>query len=228
MYNLFLIALFPIIIFAFYIYVSDKYEKEPIKLLIVGIIFGAIISVPIGFVEKYLEKFLPSTNNFAQAFYLSFVVAAMTEEIFKFIVLYFLIWRQKNFNEPFDGIIYAVMISLGFAMTENILYVINPQIGGISTAFERAIFSVPAHGFFGVTMGYFFALAKYEPPQKIKYMVYAFLFPIILHGLFNFILLCDIPFVMLLFTVYAVYLWIGGQKKINIHLSNSPFKNKST
>ena len=228
MYNLFLMAVAPIIIFVFYIYIKDKYEKEPLKLLTTGILFGTIISVPIGFIEKYLTKSFIIENSFLQTFYLSFIVAAFTEEFFKFITLYFLIWNEKNFNEPFDGIVYAVMISLGFAMIENILYVINPNTGGIYTAITRAIFSVPGHGFFGVTMGYFFALAKYEPNKKLKYILYSFIIPIILHGLFNFILLYEIKFAMLIFIMYAIYLWIGGQKKINKHLSVSPFKNKST
>ncbi len=227
MYNLFLLAIAPIIIFAVYIYIKDKYEKEPSKLLATGILFGALISVPICFIEKLLTNSFAFVNNFWQTFFVSFIVAAMTEEIFKFIVLYFLIWREKNFNEPVDGIVYATMISLGFAMVENILYVTNTNTGGINTAITRAIFSVPAHGFFGVSMGYFFALAKYEPCKKLKYMGLSFLAPIILHGLFNFILLCENKFAMLIFIVYAIYLWWAGHKKIYKHLCASPFKNKS-
>lgn len=220
MYNLFILAVAPIFISAFYIYIRDKYEKEPIRLLFTGLIFGSIISIPIGFCEEYLERFTPTSNNFLRIFYISFIVAGFCEEIFKFIVLYFLIWREKNFNEPFDGIVYAVIISLGFAMTENILYVINPQIGGIYTALTRAIFSVPGHGLFGVTMGYFFALAKVNK----NYFYPAIILPIFLHGLFNLILLCEIPFAMLIFIMYAIYLWNSGQKKMQKHLDCSPFK----
>lgn len=227
MYNLFLLSIAPIIICVFYIYIRDKYEKEPIHLLLTGLIFGSIISVPIGFCEKYLENLVPQTNNFLWVLYLSFVVAAFTEEFFKFIVLYFLIWLEKNFNEPFDGIVYSVIISLGFAMVENILYVVNPAIGGIYTAVTRAVFSVPGHVFFGVSMGYFFALAKYDRHMKTNYLCRALIVPVILHGFFNFILLCDISFAMLIFIVYAIFIWNCGQKKMNLHLARSPFKFKA-
>lgn len=226
--ELFLLAIAPVIILIFYIYIRDKYEKEPIQLLITGIFFGALISIPITFCERELENLFHSPNIFLQNLYLSFVVAAATEEAFKFAVLYFLMWRDKNFNEPFDGIVYATIISLGFAMIENILYVLNPRTGGIDTAFTRAIISVPGHGYFGISMGYFFALAKYEAPLKKKYMSKAILNPIFLHGLFNFILLCQFYLAMLIFILYLFYLLEGGEKKMHRHLSSSPFKNKSS
>jgi len=231
LYNLFLAAIAPVLICAFYIYIRDKYEKEPIKLLLTGLIISAVLSPLIGFTEKLLERFdlntMPENSfNMLHAIYISFIISALVEEFFKYLVLYFLIWHNKNFNEPFDGIVYSVMISLGFAMIENILYVINPETGGLYTAFTRAVFSVPGHGFFGVSMGYLFALAKYKPDKKINYLIKALVVPVILHGVFNFILLANISYGIIIFILYAIWLYINGHKKISEHLKISPFKNK--
>ena len=67
------------------------------------------------------------------------------------------IWRNKNFNEPFDGIVYACFIGLGFAGIENIMYVFgNDTVGGaLTTGVMRALLSVPGHFLFAVIMGYF-------------------------------------------------------------------------
>ena len=64
------------------------------------------------------------------------------EELFKFLALMFVAFPRKNFNEPFDGIVYSVMIGLGFASFENIMYVFE---GGIGVAFMRTFTAVPMH-----------------------------------------------------------------------------------
>ena len=90
-------------------YIRDKYEKEPIRLLLLGV-FGLLISAPIMAVEIIYDD--PNKNFLIEALYTSFIVASGTEGLFKFIILYFLVWKNKNFNEPFDGIVYAVFIFL--------------------------------------------------------------------------------------------------------------------
>ncbi|HOA80999.1 MAG TPA: PrsW family glutamic-type intramembrane protease, partial [Defluviitaleaceae bacterium] len=104
MLNLLQMALAPVIIVCFYVYISDKYEKEPIRLLLLGVFFGLLISAPIMAVENLLTTMTPNKNFLIEALYTSFIVASGTEELFKFIILYFLVWKNKNFNEPFDGI----------------------------------------------------------------------------------------------------------------------------
>ncbi len=217
------LAIAPIIICAFYIFIRDKYEKEPLKLLYVGLFLGIIIAFPILKVEQLISLYMPIGSKTFDAFYNSFLVASFVEESFKFIVLYLLIWKNHNFNEPVDGIVYSTFVSLGFAGIENIIYVTNPNVGGLGTAFARAIFSVPAHGFFGVTMGYHFALAKFT--YNKKYILYAYLAPFIIHGLYDFILLSGLFNLVIPFWIFIIFLWISGFKKIKIHLNNSPFKN---
>jgi len=223
--QLFTLALAPMFIAAFYIFIRDKYEKEPIRLLVVGLVYGTFILVPIVQTEKLLLLFTPNAGIIAEAIFCAFVVAALTEEFFKYIVLFFLVWRNDNFNERFDGIVYAVFISLGFAGAENLLYVFNPSIGGMSTALSRALFAVPGHALFGVAMGYYFAIARFEPKHMKRHLVLAFFVPLMLHGIYNFILMSDMPYLMLIFGAFTAYLWTSGLKKMNKHIQASPFKS---
>ena len=98
-------------------------------------------------------------EGLASAGYTAFVVAGFTEELMKYLAFYFFFWQERNFNEKFDGIIYAVYISLGFAAVENILYVFS---GGMGVGFVRAFTAVPAHALFGISMGYYFGLARFD------------------------------------------------------------------
>ena len=224
--NILLISLAPILIIAFYIYFRDKYEKEPISMLLWAFALGAIITLPIIFIEGFLDnhwnkKFEPhNLHLLTNAAYVAFVVAALTEETFKYIAFFF-IWNNKNFNEKFDGIVYAVFISLGFAAVENILYVIQH---GTGTGIIRAFTAVPAHALFGVAMGYYFGQAKFTVTDKTLKLVLALTIPILLHGIYDFILFSENTYLLILFVPYIIYLWIVGFKRMKKHSEDSVFK----
>lgn len=217
------IAVFPISICLIYIYIRDKYEKEPIKILIFGTCLGALSAYPILKVEQLILMLMPIGSQTFDAFYNSFIVASFTEETFKFIILVLVYWRNKNYNEKFDGIVYGVFVSLGFALIENILYVFNPIRGGMETGLARSIFSIPAHGFFGVSMGYYLSISKFEKGKKI-YFVLGFIIPFIIHGLYDFIILNKGKYYIFIFYLFLFSLWYLGFKKMDKHLKASPFK----
>lgn len=102
-----------------------------------------------------------------------FILSAGTEETIKLIFIYFLMHKNPNLNEPFDGIFYSAYICLGFAWIENIIYVMSPDLGGMETAFARSIFSVPGHFLFSVFMGYYFACFSYEK-KRSRVLLYSF------------------------------------------------------
>jgi protease PrsW len=205
------IALAPVLIILVYIYFRDKYEKEPIGLLLKGLFAGILITVPIAFSEKILSFPVQQFSGLSNAAYQSFIIAGLTEESFKFLAVFLLFWRNREFNERFDGIVYAVFVSLGFAAVENIMYVFD---SGMETGIIRALTAVPAHALFGITMGYYIGMAKFIPEQKPVLLVKALLYPIILHGIYNFLLLSAHPVLLLLFIPYLIYLWRGGSKKM--------------
>ncbi len=181
-------SLTPVILLLLYIYSKDKYSKEPLSELLKA--FGG------GVLAAFLDIFLLSIFKFAEitefsgglteALYNAFCTAALPEEACKLFFLYILIWRSKYFDEYYDGIEYAAFVGLGFAGIENILYVLQ---GGLEVAVGRAIFAVPAHFFFAIIMGYFFALAKFRPWKKRYYLVLAYICPVIMHGIYDFILM---------------------------------------
>jgi RsiW-degrading membrane proteinase PrsW (M82 family) len=209
----------PILIGAIYIYIRDKYEKEPYAMLVSGLMYGIYSTLVIWSVGIFLEKLFPHEET---PFFSAFVSSAGIEEGVKFLFLYFLVWRNPNFNEPFDGIVYGVFVALGFALLENIIYVLHDNLGGYSTALARAVFSVPAHGLFGVEMGYYLAAAKFE--RKKKYLFFAFFIPYLLHAVYNYILFLDKKLLWVPFLGFVLFLWFLGLKRMRLLLECSPFK----
>ncbi|WP_319272581.1 PrsW family glutamic-type intramembrane protease [uncultured Draconibacterium sp.] len=209
--NLLVLALAPVVIIAAYIYFRDKYEKEPLRLLLFALLAGGLTVIPILFLEGFLDRFTVRFTWLLAAGWKAFAVAAFSEELFKYLALYLLIWKSPEFNEKFDGIVYAVYVSLGFAAVENVLYVMD---GGLSTGIMRAITAVPAHAIFGITMGFYFGLAKFYEKQRQSLKQKALLFPILLHGIYDFILFTEIGWLTIVFVGFVVYLYISGLKRL--------------
>lgn len=162
---------------------KDK-RPEPIGWLFaavgLGILCGPTILL-IGYLA--LSDILPDT--FIGAFLSSFINAAIPEEGLKFAALYFLAKRCKYFDEMFDGIVYAVCISMGFAGLENILYLLGSDDEWISVGISRALLSVPMHYFFAIIMGAFFSLGWFDKRNRKVYMSAALVLPIIVHGTYD-------------------------------------------
>ena len=214
-------AVAPSIALLYYFYARDKYEKEPGQMLLKAFALGSVAVIPVIFFELRLNIFDMAEMDYLMAGYTAFVVAGLVEEGFKFFILWFLIWKNKNFNETYDGIVYAVFISLGFATTENIGYVL---LTGYHTAFVRSITAVPAHALFGVIMGYYIGKARFADEKgKTKFLMFAFLIPIVLHGIYDFILFSRSIELMLLFIPYMLYLWKRGLGNVDELSGNSPF-----
>jgi RsiW-degrading membrane proteinase PrsW (M82 family) len=224
-------AIFPVIIFLFFIYRKDT-EKEPPILLVKCFLWGCVINLPIILIELVLDHLNIFNSALLHSFYNAFVVASFVEEGFKFLCLYWIIWKRKEFNQYFDGIIYAVFVSLGFAFIENIGYIFQ---NGFGAAIMRAILSVPGHGLFGVIMGYFFSLARFsEIEKKWKFLWLSFLIPFLFHGLYDFLLFYieksgdNIGFVLLLFAMFVivmVFLWHYGIRYVKKHYANDKENN---
>ena len=209
--ELIILSLAPVFIIAGYVYFRDKYEKEPIRLLLFALLAGTLIVIPIMFVESFLVKLNVLFQGLSAAAWNAFVVAAFTEELFKYIALYLLIWKSSEFNEKFDGIVYAVFVSLGFAAVENVLYVTGY---GFATGLTRAITAVPAHAIFGVTMGFYFGMAKFYEKERQQLKRKALILPIILHGIYDFILFTGYTWLTIIFIGFVVYLYISGLKRM--------------
>lgn len=224
MFNgLLFISLAPVFIIAFYIYNRDRYEKEPLSVLLRALFIGFICVIPVVIIEKILSGLYNGAAGINEAAYTAFVVAGFTEEAVKYIAFILFFWNNKNFNEKFDGIVYAVYISLGFAAVENILYVFG---GGFGVGLVRALTAVPAHGLFGIMMGYYFGLAKFNPEYRMIYLLAAFILPFISHGLYDFLIMGNTQYLLAAFIPVLAFFWISGFQKISKLSEASVFKPK--
>jgi RsiW-degrading membrane proteinase PrsW (M82 family) len=189
MLSLLALAIAPGTAIALYVYSRDKYDREPLRPLLISFVLGMAAMLPTIFLEGWLQPLLFKTTEGYTLPYvaiLAFFVVACTEEGCKFAVLRTYAYPHKAFNEPFDGIIYSVMISMGFATLENIGYVLEY---GYKTGFVRMFLSVPSHAAFGVLMGYEMGLAKFNHHHTARYMIKGLLLAIVFHGAFDFFLL---------------------------------------
>jgi RsiW-degrading membrane proteinase PrsW (M82 family) len=224
------VSLAPVLALIMLIYFKDKYEKEPFKTLLWAFFLGMLIVIPVVIIEQLLsnyftKKFDVPDGNLSSAAYNAFIVASFTEEAFKMLVFMIFIWRNKNFNEKFDGIVYAALISLGFAAVENVLYVFQ---NGMPTGILRAFTAVPGHAIFGITMGFFLGLAKFDKVKRGIYLMSAFMAPFFLHGVYDFILMSQQTILLLLFIPYLIFMFIFAWKRMKTHSENSVFKQQNS
>lgn len=115
-----------------------------------------------------------------------------------------------EFDEPFDGIVYGVAVSLGFATIENIFYLIA---NGIEHAMTRALLPVSSHALFGVIMGFYFGKAKFSEGNKAIWLILSLVLPFILHGFYDFILLSQENWIVVIFP-FMIFLWWYGLRKV--------------
>ena len=222
--TLLLSAIAPVIVVIIFIYFMDKHEKEPARQLIVNFLLGAVVSIIITtFLYVIIDIPLPLHNKTSvfEQFIKAFFVVGLTEEFSKYIIVRYYAQPHKEFNEPFDGIIYAVMVSMGFAATENLMYVFQ---GGMEAAIMRAFTAVPAHATFAILMGYFMGKAKFSNNRVIVNLTGLFL-AALFHGTYDFFLFID--FIPGIWVGAFISLFIGiilSRKAIRTHQNNSVFK----
>jgi len=223
MMYLLLVAVAPVIALIIFFYHKDRYEKEPLSLLIKAFLIGILITVPALFLEQsfaVLFMYTPVTTNIFIIFLYAFIGVGFVEEGLKFIGLFGLMYYNKEFDEPYDGIMYAVMISLGFAFIENIFYVFR---GGFYVGVLRAFLSIPGHAIFGVFMGYFMGVAKFTGRRR-KNLILSFVVPSVVHGLYDFLLMTKIPALAFFIIPLLYFCWKLTIRAVKIQEEKSPFK----
>lgn len=199
---LFVLAVIPVILICHYIYVKDK-RKEPKGLLLKLFLFGFLSACLTILITILLQTIIPFfglntkelNGDLLLLFIYVFIGVALIEEFSKFILTYWGAYNNKNFDEIYDGIVYCVYVSLGFACLENVLYVFSMNgpsvLSGVQVALLRGVMAVPGHAFDAIFMGHFFGLAKYYQKKKNKSLekrnlMYAILVPTLLHGAYDF------------------------------------------
>lgn len=178
-------------------------------MLLGAFLLGVVSILPIGIIEFIImgigSLVVPENSPLLSSAWAAFIAAAVTEECFKLFFLYAFVWNSPEFDERFDGIVYGVFVSLGFACVENILYIFGFLFSdGVATAYSislmRAIFSIPCHFFCGVILGYYLSLAKFErvhttsPGAQGSAILKGLFFAVLFHGIYDFILIYSSSF----------------------------------
>jgi RsiW-degrading membrane proteinase PrsW (M82 family) len=222
------LALAPALAIMIYIYYKDKYEREPIKLLLKNFGLGATASIFITMIiGAFGNVFLPVTDpeSILQQFIKAFIVVALVEEFSKYIIVRFVAQRDKEFDEPFDGIVYSVMVAMGFAALENILYVFQY---GMTNGIVRAFTAVPAHATFGILMGYFMGKAKFASTKqdRIRLNFIGLFTATLFHGAYDFFLFINfIPGISIGAFLSLIIGIVFSRKAMRSHQENSKFKH---
>lgn len=232
-YNFLLIAaaVIPAIALMIRVYQADHLEKESPALLYTLVKAGILSSLLALVEEKIFSSILnqyvePNTVKYNLILY--FCVVAISEESSKYIFLRKNSWNHPEFNCQYDGVIYAVFVSLGFALWENISYVLNY---GFSTALARAVTAIPGHACFGVFMGAFYGLAKKydyagDKAKMLFHTILSLLFPILLHGSYDYLATLEqqdagwyfLAFIAVLFVFSYILVGLASKKDRPINI----------
>ena len=220
------LALAPGAAIALFIYLKDKHEPEPFSLLFLCFLYGGLstlvtllISWPVNII------LLTQHEDILDQFFNAFFKVALVEEFSKFFFVRFILYYNKNFNEPFDGIVYSVMVSMGFATIENIIYVFQY---GFATGILRMFSAVPAHGAFAVLMGYFLGKAKFTHRRTFYFSAIALLTPTVFHGAYDYFwFISYVPGIWLGALASLVVAIVLSRKAIRLHQQASPFISES-
>lgn len=233
-YTVILAAILPPFLLVLYIWWKDRYQREPFLELAKAFFYGVIsagIAIVFETALSYMSLVPSEPTTLLQATWKAFVGAAIPEELAKLLMLWLLLRRSKYFDERFDGIVYAACIGMGFAATENIIYLFSNLEQWQSVAVGRAMFAVPGHFFFAVTMGYFYSMI-YFGDMSWRKSARIFWVPVLLHGTYDALLMMRevgtmwSGILLICFYIFCFKMLKYGRKRIAEHLEKD--KNAPT
>ena len=191
-----LITLFPPLLILLYFVLTDKF-KEPKGTIILIFFLGFLICLPAGILNGLSHDFFYDGSKYSDNLTSSFLGPAWAEELLKFSILYLIVLKRNEFNEPMDGLVYGVVVSLGFATYENYTYVYEwaEQIAkdegydfaelSYLVALGRSYSAIPMHGLNGAVMGYYFGMYAFSGNKK--FLILSLILPYLFHGFYNFL-----------------------------------------
>lgn len=219
------IAVMPGFLLMLFFYKKDEHEPEPREKVARVMGWGAAVSIVAIIVELILQTTFDSLvrpTSVVGVTLKAFIVAALVEELCKYWVMRRTIYDDPEFDEPYDGIVYCVAASLGFAIVENVLYVFS---GGFGVGVVRALLAVPAHALFGVFLGYYVGLSKFvEDPAKRKGLIFRGLtFAVLAHGIYDFVLFIGVPIIQITVLPLMGVFWMLALARVRKLVAISPF-----
>ena len=188
-----------------FFYLRDRYEPEPIGMVIRSFILGGLLVFPVMVIQYAFQD----ESVFQDWFSKSFIASGLLEEFVKWFIVIYTVYHHAEFDERYDGIVYATAVSLGFASIENIFYLFSY---GIDYALWRAALPVSSHGLFGVIMGYYIGQAKFSMNSK-KWLAIALFSVALLHGIYDLLLQLSQKW-LLIIVPFMIFLWWDALRKM--------------
>lgn len=221
------LAIAPGITIAGLVWWLDRYDREPHDLLIGCFLWGALITLPTGIIQIVVSSALSlNMDELFSVLLQAFLIVALVEETAKYLVVRLYVYRRPDFDEPYDGITYTVMAGMGFATTENLLYILGSDAESqLSIALLRMVTAVPSHGANGVLMGYFLGLAKFAHKPG-RYHLAAIGIAMLTHGFYDAFLFYRNAGLLVsgAVAVLAISVWLSI-RAIRLHQQLSPFRS---
>lgn len=227
------VTLAPVLAVGLYFYCRDRYEKEPLSMLLTAFFGGMAVILPVMAVEMVILAFVvgPAEPPLLKAFLQAFFEAGLIEESAKFSAFVLLIYRRREFNEPYDGILYSVMVALGFAFLENVLYVSRheTELMIYAAGTIRAFAAIFGHVLFGAVMGYYFSRTKFaaEPGKKKVFLLKGLFIPVLMHGFYNFVVFYYTALGVAFLLIGFYYSWKFVFRAITETQEQSPFRKEN-
>lgn len=186
------LALAPILFILLYVYLKDKYDREPLSYLILTFVLGALAAYPVVKIGAWMNSYTIFTDKGSpiELFFYILCVIAIVEEGMKYLVWRLFLYPREVFSEPFDGIVYSIAAAMGFAAIENLVYVSE---GGFQSGIVRMFTAVPTHAACGAFVGYFAGWAKFDLDKKHATMLHlkGLGLAILFHTLYDYFIFLD-------------------------------------
>ncbi|HEU4964711.1 MAG TPA: PrsW family glutamic-type intramembrane protease [Bacilli bacterium] len=200
-----------------FFYLRDLYESEPLRMVGRLFLLGLLSAIPVMYLVSGLDR------HIASPYVHTFLAVAVVEELSKFVLAYWFAFRHREFDEEYDGIVYAVAVSLGFATAESVIKVLTL---GWSTIPVRTLFTVPGHALFAVIMGFYLGRAKFADSSKKRALFFTLSlgYPWLVHGIYDSLLISNRIWIVALTIPLMIWLWVSGLRKVRHAQERSPFK----
>ncbi len=217
-----LLTFAPSIILLLYFTLSDRF-KEPKGVVLLIFFLGFLICLPAGILNSLSHNFFYDGSKYSESLTSSFLGPAWVEELLKFSILYFVVLKRKEFNEPMDGLVYGAVVSLGFATYENYTYVFewaesiakeeNLNFAELSyiVALGRSYSAIPMHGLNGAVMGYYFGMYAFTGNKR--YLILSLALPYLFHGFYNYLVWPNPMIIIGILVIFSFYLHSELRKK---------------
>lgn len=216
------VTVIPGVLWVLYFHRKDKYEREPGWLVAKTFLVGAVMIIPAGIVESLFRGVLRNPPSLGALLLATVFGVGFVEEFLKYWATRRVAYDHPAFNEPVDGIIYAVSAGLGFAAFENVLYA---STLGLGVGIVRAVLTSLVHASFSGIVGFGMGIAKFAPRGLEGAVIgRSLLLASVLHGVYDFLLMSQLMNFYL--TVLVVALLYGVLlSRIRFALRLSPFRN---